>query len=321
MALRLTVGCGLYDRTLPLAQGVIVPAGVTLDWTALPPGELFKLVLESRFDVAEMSLAYYSIMHGAGDRTLVALPIFLSRMFRHSALYIRQGAELTAERLKGARVGVDSYTMTAAVWVRWLLNAEYRLFHSDIEWFAGGMGPVPDRFRPKLPVKVVPNLPVEIVAEGQPRLEEMLVRGELDVLLSVIVPKCFVEGKARRLWPDYREREVATARKFGILPIMHTLVMDRALYEREPWAAKSLFDAFLQAKDICYEQLLNTDTPIVTLPWLAGSVDEARSIFGNDYWPYGLAKNAKVLDAFLGQLKIEGLLEKQPPLDEMFLAL
>jgi 4,5-dihydroxyphthalate decarboxylase len=321
MALRLSVGCGLYDRTLPLAQGTIVPAGLTLEWTALPPGELFKLVLEGRFSVAEMSLAYYSIMHAAGDRRFVALPIFLSRMFRHSSLYVRNGSELVAERLSGARVGVDSYTMTAAVWVRWLLRAEYGISHSDIKWFAGGMGPVPDRLRPKLPVNVLPNFQVEIVPEGQPRLEEMLVRGELDVLLSVIVPKCFLEGKARRLWPDYREREVATAREFGILPIMHTLVMDRALYEREPWAPKSLFDAFLQAKEMCYAQLLNTDTPIVTLPWLTGTADEARSIFGNDYWPYGLAKNAKVLDAFLGQLKIEGLLEKQPALDEMFLAL
>lgn len=311
--MRLSIGCGLYDRTLPLAQRVIEPAGLTLEWTSLPPHKLFKQALEGHFAVSEMSLAYYCITYAAGNRQFIALPIFPSRMFRHSSLYVRKESKIVPDQLRGARVGVYSYAMTAAVWVRWLLRTDYGIAPEEIHWFAGRMGPVPDRLRAMLPVK--------IVSGGETQLEDMLVSGELDVLLFTLLPQCFVEGKAGRLWPDYKEMEMAAGRKSGIFPIMHTLVIDRSLYEREPWIANSLFDAFLQAKDLCYKQLLDTDTPITTLPWLSGNVEEAKKILGEDYWPYGLAKNSSVIKTFLRELKTEGLLEIMPEPEEMFLPL
>jgi 4,5-dihydroxyphthalate decarboxylase len=307
---RLTVGCGLYDRTLPLANGTIRAKGLALEWSSAPPQELFNEVLKEKYAVGEMSLAYLSIVRAAGDRRFVGLPIFPSRMFRHSALYVRSDSLLTAEALRGKKIGVNSYTMTAAVWVRWLLRTEYGISPEDMTWYIGP-SVVPTHSSPR----------ASIVVGGRAELERMLLRGDLDILLSVIAPKDYAAGKLRRLWIDARAAERASAEKHGIFPIMHTLIMRRPLYEENPWIADSLFAAFSAAKELCYEQLLDTDAPRVTLPWLSGDVEEARRVLGMDYWPYGLDANRKVLTTFLDELYAEGLIGNLPAPDDIFLPL
>lgn len=309
--LSLTVGCGLYDRTLPLAQGIIRPSGLNLEWSSLPPHELFDLVLEEKYSVGEMSLAYLSLLSAAGSNRFVGLPIFLSRMFRHSALFVRKDSALMPEQLRGKRIGVSNYAMTAAVWVRWLLREDYQILPEDLEWFAGAVSPVPIPSNPK----------VHVLRGGQVELERMLLAGDLDVLLSVIPPKSYVNGTVRRLWPNSREPERASAEKHKIFPIMHTLVMLRSVYEQHPWAAESLFNAFWEAKELCYKQLLDTDAPHVSLPWLCGNVEEAQSIFGRDYWPYGIKGNRRVLEIFFQELQLEGLVEKSPSVEQIFMSL
>lgn len=309
--LSLTVGCGLYDRTLPLAQGIIQPSGLRLEWSSLPPHELFGLVLDEKYCVGEMSLAYWSLLSASGDTRFVGLPVFLSRMFRHSALFVRKDSSLMPAQLRHHRIGVSSYTMTAAVWVRWLLRADYQISPEELEWFVGGVSPVPVHLSPK----------VHLVRGGQAELERMLLAGDIDVLLSVIPPKSYVNGNVQRLWPNAREAERASAEKHKIFPIMHTLVMLRSVYEEHPSAAESLFSAFWEAKELCYKQLLDTDAAHVSLPWLSGNVEEAQSIFGRDYWPYGIKGNRRVLETFLQELQLEGLVETSPLLERIFLPL
>lgn len=308
---RLTVGCGLYDRTLPLANGTVRAKGLALEWSSAPPQELFNAVLQGSYAVGEMSLAYLSIIHAAGDRRFVGLPVFPSRMFRHSALYVRSDSRLTSEDLRGKKIGVNSYTMTAAVWVRWLLRADYGIRPEDVTWYIGTASVVPTHSAPR----------AALVSGGQAELERMLLRGELDALLSVITPKDYAGGKLRRLWPDSRAAERAAAEKHGIFPIMHTLVVARSVYEEHPWIAESLFAAFSEAKELCYRQLLDTDAPHVTLPWLSGNVEEAQRLLGGDYWPYGLEANRKVLEIFLEELQAEGLVRNAPAVETIFLPL
>ncbi|HEY1267162.1 MAG TPA: hypothetical protein VGH16_07880 [Candidatus Binatia bacterium] len=307
---RLTVGCGLYDRTLQLANGTVRAKGIAFEWSSAPPQQLFNEVLKGSYAVGEMSLAYLSIMHASGDRRFVGLPIFPSRMFRHSALYVPSDSRLAAEDLRHKKIGVNSYTMTAAVWVRWLLRTEYGISPEDMTWYIGP-SVVPTHSTPR----------ASVVAGGHAELERMLLRGDLDVLLSVITPKDYAAGKLRRLWADSRAAERAAAEKHGIFPIMHTLIMRRTVYEENPWIAQSLFDAFSEAKQLCYEQLLDTDAPHVTLPWLSGDVEEARRVLGMDYWPYGLEANQKVLMTFLGELYAEGLIGNLPAPEDIFLPL
>lgn len=309
----LTVGCGLYDRTLPLAQGMIAASGLSLDWRSLPPRELFNEVLKEKFDVGEMSLAYLCILNASGERRFVGLPIFPSRMFRHSALYVRSDSGLVPDQLRDKRIGVSSYAMTAAVWVRWMLRKDYQILPDQLEWFVGNVSPVPTYSNPQVRLKQITG--------GHAELEGMLLTGELDVLLSVIPPKSYFNGTARRLWSNSREAERASGEKHGIFPIMHTLVIQRPVLEEHPWVAESLFNAFWEAKELCYRQLLDTDVPYITLPWLCGNVEEAQRLFGRDYWPYGLNANRNVLNTFLEELHVEGLIENRPPLEDIFLPL
>ena len=137
--LRLTIGCGLYDRTIPIAHGTIQPSGISLEWSSQPPQELFAQGLDEKYSVGEMSLAYLSLLSASGDDRFVGLPIFLSRMFRHSALFVRKDAHINPEKLRNKRIGVSSYVMTAAVWVRWLLRTDYQTSPEDLEWFVGGL--------------------------------------------------------------------------------------------------------------------------------------------------------------------------------------
>lgn len=309
--LRLTVGCGLYDRTLPLAQGTIQPNGLDLEWNSLPPHELFGRVLKEQYSVGEMSLAYLSLLSASGDRRFVGLPIFLSRIFRHSALFVRKESRIAPDQLRNKRIGVSSYAMTAAVWVRWLLRIDYQILPEHLEWFVCGVSPVPLHRSPK----------VYVVSGGQAELERMLLAGDLDVLLSVIPPRSYLDGSVRRLWSDAREAERASAVKHKIFPIMHTLVMLRSVYDQHSWVAANLFKAFWEAKELCFDQLLDTDAPRVSLPWLCGNVEEAQRIFGRDYWPYGIAANRRVLETFFQELQSEGLIERIPLAEDIFLPL
>jgi 4,5-dihydroxyphthalate decarboxylase len=310
-SLDLAIGCGLYDRTMPLVQGLIQPNGLTLKWNTLPPGEILGKVLEGQYAVGEMSLAYLSLLHAVGDRRFVGIPIFLSRMFRHSALFVKQGSRLDPKQLRRKRIGVSTYTMTAAVWLRWFLRTDYGIMPEDLRWVVGDISPVQIYSKP----------PVQIIPGGLYELERMLLADDLDLLLSVVPPTAYLDGRLRRLWVDSRAVERAAAEKHKLFPIMHTLVMLRSVYEQNPWAATSLFNAFCEAKDFCYQQLLDTDAPVVSLPWLCGNVEEAQKIFGKDYWPYGLKANLGVLEAFFHELELEGLVKDSPSVEQVFLNL
>jgi 4,5-dihydroxyphthalate decarboxylase len=258
-----------------------------------------------------MSLAYLTLLSSSGDRRFVGLPIFLSRMFRHSALFVRNDFRIAPDQLRKKKIGVSSYTMTAAIWVRWLLRTDYQIAPEDLEWFVGAVSPV----------RIHSSPAVHLVPGGQAELERMLLAGDLDVLLSVVPPKSYLDGSVRRLWSNSREAERTAAEKHKIFPIMHTLVMLRSVYEQNPWAVESLFTAFWEAKELCYQQLLDTDAPQVSLPWLSGNVEEAQAIFGRDYWPYGMNANRRVLETFIRELQAEGLVETPPPLEQIFMPL
>src|SRR5467141_2000885 len=213
--LALTLACGRYDRTQPLIDGRVQPDGVDLTFIPLRPGETFwRMLNHGEFDVSEMSLSSYTILRSEGDTRFIAIPVFPSRVFRHSALYVR--ADSTIERpedLKGKRVGVGDYQMTAAVWARGMLAHEYGVKPEDIAWVVG---------KPIRSIKPPAGIKLESIP-ADTTLEEMLERGEIDALVSVMIPKAL--GKTiRRLFRNPREVESAYYKKTGIFPIMHTLV-------------------------------------------------------------------------------------------------
>ncbi len=314
--LEITLACGDYDRTRALGTGAVRPEGVDLNVLTLGPEETFYRMARSReFDASEFSLSTYTILRGRGE-PLVAIPVFPSFMFRHGAIFVGAGAGIREPRdLAGKRVGVPKYHMTAAVWVRGILEDEYGVAPKDCLWFEGGEGA-----RVK---EVDVTLPPEIRREAVPgdrHLGAMVAAGELDAFVGARRPAVFgaQAGGVRRLFPDFRRAERAYYEKTGIFPIMHTLVLREELARAHPWLPRSLYDAFVEAKRLAYQQLEFTAALAYALPWLVAEAEETRALMGDDPFPYGVARNRKTLETLAGYTFRQGLAHRRLAVEEMF---
>lgn len=309
--LQLTLACGRYDRTQPLIDGRVQPEGVDLTFLPLRPGETFwRMLNHGEFDISEMSLSSYTILRSEGDTRFIAIPVFPSRIFRHSAIYVRADSGIERpEHLKGKRVGVGDYQMTAAVWVRGLLMHEYGVAPGDIVWVTGK--PVRS-ITPPDGVKLEP-LPADATLEG------MLGRGEIDALISVMIPSG-LGRTVRRLFRDSRKVEIAYYKKTGIFPIMHTLVLKTGLYMEKPWLAISFYRAFCRARDLAHRSMYDTDALTVSLPWVIDEVEATRAIFGPQIWDYSIEGSRATLDALVNYLDEQKLSRRRMSIDELFVS-
>ncbi len=283
-SLTLTVAAGDYLHTLALRDGE-ERDGLRLRYVAVPPSVAFRRMLdEEAWDVAEMSLATTYMLADRGDRRFVALPVFLSRVFRHSAIYVAPAIE-RPEDLRGRDAGVLRYAMTMAVWVRALL-AEHGVTAPDMRWWLGEATPYPA------------DLPVGAVGGGVEALERLAEAGTIQALLSAHVPRAFRSGGWRRLFPDFAAREREYHARTGIVPIMHVAVVRRRLVDEHAGLVGRLLARFEEARDRAERALLDTAVSVCPLPWLSTFAEETRARLGGELWPYGVAANAATLGAF-----------------------
>jgi len=311
--LRLTLACGPYDRTQALRDGTIRPEGIELNYVTLQPAEIFWRMLQYKeFDASEMSLSNYTTLVSGGASPFVAIPVFPSRVFRHGYFFINteKGISTPAD-LKGKRGGVPEYSMTAAVYMRGLLQHEYGVEPGDVEWVQGRA----PRLRHALP----PGVRLTQAAPGA-ELGDLLERGEIDFLVTANNPLSFRRGapNVRRLFPDYRALEQDYYRRTRIYPIMHTVVIRRDILERDPWVAMNLYQAFCRAKEHCYRMLLETGSPKASFAWLQPMIEEEQAIIGPDWYPYGIEQNRASIEALLQYTSEQGLSERRLAIDELF---
>jgi 4,5-dihydroxyphthalate decarboxylase len=317
--LKLTLACWDYDRTRPLMDGRVKPEGIDLDITVLRPRQTFQRMLDNKeFEVSELSLASYTALKGRGDCPFVAVPVALSKIFRHSCIYVRPGAGITTPSdLKGKRVGTSQWSSTGLVFMRGMLQHDYGVAARDIHWFMGGLNSFVEP--PLIPL----NLPKEISLDflsGQATLEQMFAAGELDALLSLYIPNLFLQGAPSivRLFPNYKEIEQDYYRRTRIFPIMHTVVLRKDVYRAHPWAARSIYRAFVEARDLAVNGLYDTDALRLALPWLIDHVEEAWRVFGKDFWAYGLEPNRSTFEAIGRYVHEQGLSPRVVSADELF---
>ena len=313
--LKLTIACGNYDRTRPLMDGRVQPEGIELNYLPIGPGEIFwRMLNNAEFDASEMSLSTYTILRSQGDERFTALPVFPSRIFRHSCIYLHgRAAILEPSDLRGKRFGVGDYQMTAAIWVRGLLQHEYQVAAEELRWVVG---------TPVFPgIKLPANIIVERINPGQ-SLETMLEAGEIDALMSVVLPRAFRTRHpgVRRLFPNYREIEADYYRRTGIFPIMHTFVVKSELLKSEPWVAVSLYKAFIQARDLNYRYLYDSNVLVTSLPWLLDEIETSRTVFGEQIWDYSVEGSRPTLEALVQYLDEQGLTRRRMNVDELFAA-
>lgn len=317
--LRLTIACWEYDRTHALRDGTVQPEGIDLNWLVLDPTQsFFRMLRFQEFHVSELSLASYTILKSRGEAPFIAIPIFPSRTFRHSCIYINtEGGIKRPQDLVGKRIGVPEFQMTAAVFMRGLLHHEYGVARESVRWLFGGQEE-PGR-ESVIPFKLPERIKLEPIPPGQ-TLSRMLEAGEIEALATPYLPSPFLRGspKVKRLIPNYKEVEKDYYRRTRIFPIMHTLVIREDVYKEHPWVAISLFKAFSRAKEHAYQMLYNTDAIRLTLPWLLDAVEETREALGHDFWPYGLEPNLPTLEALTQYLYEDGLTARKMTPQELF---
>jgi len=316
--LNLSVAIGEYDRTRALIDGSVAIDGVDPVYMPLVPEEIFfRAFRAAEFDICELSLSSYAIKTAQGDCPYIAVPAFVSRAFRHNAVYVRTDRIKKPADLKGKKVGVPEYQLTANVWARAFLDDDYGVKPADIHWIRGGIA------QPGRPEKLTVKLPAGVRLDNAPEgatISALLEAGEIDGFIAPRPPSLIEKRHPHIGWlfPD----PVAAAKDYfkrtGLFPIMHILGIRRALAEQHPWLPGAVLKAFEQAKRLAVEELADTTVAKVTLPFVEEMLRDARAFMGEDFWSYGVAPNRKVLDYFLGQHHAQGLSARRLSVDELF---
>jgi 4,5-dihydroxyphthalate decarboxylase len=315
----LTLACWNYDRTRALVDERVRPDGIDLTCVNIPVEEtFFRMLRHQEFDAAELSLSSYVLSLFHPDRPFIAIPVFPSRCFRHSCIYVHAGSGIKEPKdLIGKRVGAPEYQLTACVWIRGILADEYGVPVDSVTYVTGGQEE-PGRAE-KLRLDLPPAIRVEPIGPTQ-TLASMLARGEIDALYTPRIPSSFrsADGVVTRLFEDFATVERDYFRRTGIFPIMHAVVLRRDVYERNRWMAQSLCKAFRAAQQATYDDLSETAAFKTMLPWLTAHVDETRREMGDDFWPYGLDRNRQTLSTFLRYSHEQGLAKQHLEPDRLF---
>ncbi|HZP79489.1 MAG TPA: PhnD/SsuA/transferrin family substrate-binding protein [Pseudolabrys sp.] len=312
----LKLACWDYDRTRAIIDGRVHPPGIAFDVSVVRPREAFtRMLAGSEFDLAEMSLSSFVRLVAQGDQRFVGLPVALSRMFRHSCIYVRDGSGIRRPQdLKGRAVGAAQLDSTGLVFAKGMLTHEYNVLPTEIRWFVGGLETPADMSPPKSGHGDV------MVLGKDESVTAAFARGRIDAIISNHIPSPFFDAGSGliRLFPDFKTVEKDYFRRTGIFPIMHVLVLRRELHLAEPDLAKAIYDAFCEAKELAVRPLYDTDALRLTLPWLIDHLDEARAVFGPDTWLYGAKENAKVWGAISRYLVEQKLADRIVPTSELF---
>jgi 4,5-dihydroxyphthalate decarboxylase len=320
--LPLTFACGLYDRLLRLYTGEVAPAGIDLKFLANDdPRDIFdRMGGKLEFDAAEMSSSEFISRFAAGNSPLVAIPAFVSRVFRHGFIFLnrRSGIRMPKD-LEGRRVGVPLYTMSAAIWVRGLLQHEYGVDLAKIRWVQGALRKPGAHGSPSAPPLLEPPN-IEINNSGK-SLSRLLADGELDAVISSRP----VEGMGanpdiQRLFPNYREIEKDYYRRTRIFPIMHLVAIRRDVYAAHPFVAQNLYDALCQSRERALAQMQARGALRYMLPWLPAAMDEIDEVFGGDPWPYGVEANRPTLEALVQYMVEQHFIARPIAIEDLFVA-
>ena len=306
-----------YDRTRALFDGSVGIEGCDTIAVAMSPEQAFHRAFRFReFDITELSLSSQMNALDRGQDHYAAIPVFPSRLFRHSSIYIRTDRGIAGPQdLVGRTVGVPEYQMTAAVWIRGILQDQYGVRPTDMRWRTGGLEEPGREEKSRL---AIPGLDLEPI-ERTETLSRQLASGALDAVVSALAPSCFGhEPAVARLFPDYRAAEEEYYRASGIFPIMHVVGIRKSLVAAHPWLPVNVFMAYSRAKDINTRNMEKIGHLFTTLPWPVEELQRARTLMGHDFWSYGADANRRELDAITRYAHEQGLTSRRIALDELF---
>ncbi len=318
--LPLNFACALYDRMQPLYTGEVQAEGIDLNFIPIElPRPIFDRMSGGReFDVAEYSSSEFVQRFAAKECPFVAIPVFPSRTFRHSFISVRAKSGIkTPKDLEGKRVGVPLYTMTAAIFIRGLLQHEYGVDLSKVHWVQGAINEGGAHGAPTV-LPLLKHVPIEVNTSGK-SLSDLIEAGEVDATIGTSLPQAIRKNPdIRRLFPNFRELEKDYYKRTKIYPIMHLVAIRKDVYEKHPFVATSLYNAFNKSKAIALERMKNLRALRYMLPWMTADIDEIYDVFGDDPWPYGIEPNRPTLEALVTYLVDQYLVERPMKVDDLF---
>lgn len=318
-SVHLTLAVCDYDHTRDLVSGAVRADGITLTPLVFDSIEeiTFRFLRNLEWDVSELSFGKYTSLASQGAAPMVAIPVFPSRVHRHSAIYVRADRGIKSARdLNKRTIGIPEWAQTAGVYVRGFLAEDYGVDLSSIQWLQAGVN------QPGRAEKVALKLPAGLRYKTRPdtSLSAMLESGEVDAVISARAPDAFVRGRGDvvRLFPDYRAEEERYFSKTRIFPIMHVMTLRRAAFEQHPWIAMNLVTAFEEAKRRCLKRLRDFTVAGTALPWIAAIADDIVTAQGADPYPYGIEASRATLDSFCRYCHDQGVTARRMTPDDLF---
>lgn len=317
--LKLTFGCVHNCRISKIVNKEIKPDGIDLDirlYDNYPRlfGEMFNY---EAFDVSELSMSGYIKEKSENKNRFIAIPVFPSRMFRHSFIFINKNSSINKPAdLKYCKVGIPDYSSTASLWIRGLLSDEYGVNSKDIKWL---QGPLEDKSEKKQMEILLPaEFDIEPIDESK-TLSQMLINQEIEAIISPKTPLCYkTNPQITRLFEDAKSLEIEYYKKTKIFPIMHTLIIKNNIYEMNPWIAKCLYQAFEEAKNESIKDMYKSDVLNTNLIWELQALEEQEALFGEKFWHYGIEYNRIALNEMLKYSYEQGLSARRVSIDELF---
>lgn len=315
---KITYAGAVYDRTYRLQTGEVRPVGIDLTYLPCHLEDLFwRQGKYAEFDAAEYSFGAYVASLEDPDYPFVALPVFLSKAFRHSAVYVRADSDFHLPGdLRSRRIGTPEWSQTGSLWIRGIMGEHYGLDLSSVTWRVGGLQQSgrqeKSRVRPPARFEVNP------LSEGQ-TLQQALLDGEIDAVITARPPAAFTHGdkRIRRLFQDYRQEERDYYQASGIFPIMHVLILRKAILTSDPWVANNLRAAFEEARRPAQSELLDNAVSKSSLIWESRYAEEERHLFGDPFC-YGLDENRVTLTAFCRYAYEQGFTTRQLAPEDLF---
>ena len=315
----ITIACNDYDRTRPIMDGRVRVEGCDITYLPLEAEEVFfRAFRDQAFDVSELSFSSYMLQTTRGDCPYIGIPAFVSRLFRHSGIYIRtdRGIHAPAD-LKGRLVGVPEYQLTALVWIRGFLKDQYGIEPKDLHFRSGGQEE-PGRDE-RTPLTLTNGVDLQPIPPGN-TLCKMLMEGKLDALFTARAPSCFVNNapNIERMFPNYRDVEKQYYKQTHMFPIMHLIGIRKTLVEKYPWLPVSVYKAFCEAKEIALQEVRDVSALNVTLPWVEAEALDTIRLMGKDYWKYGIAENAAEIETITRYSYEQGLALRKLSAEDLF---
>ena len=317
-ALSLSVAVGDYDRNRPLIDGAVRIDGVDPVFMTLSPEEIFFRAFRSQdFDICELSLSSFTLRTALGNCPYVAVPAFVSRMFRHTSIWVRTDRIKEPADLKGKKVGLPEWQLTANVWARAVLEDDFGVKGSDIHWIRGG---IEEPGRPeKNPIKLPAGIRLDDAPAGA-TISQMLIDGEIDGFMAPRPPS-FMTKETKNVGWLFRDPVAAAKdyyRRTGVFPIMHLIGIRKTLVEQHPYLPVAVLKAFAASKAAAFAALSDTAATKVTMPFVEERLKEARDLMGEDFWAYGVEPNRKTLEVFLRHHHAQGLSPRVVTVEELF---